>query len=273
MSGMFILIDIGGTKIRFAGSHVLHQFSEPLILDSPQQYEEGVSLIARVARNIAGTDPIEGVAIGVPAVLSEDRRSVLKTPPHHADWIDRPLADDVETLLEADAYIENDTALVGLGEAVFGAGKGASIVAYMTISTGVNGVRIVDGMIDHTLRGFEVGGQYLDGDNTLEELVSGTAIEGRFGVHPKELGMGHPVWEELAIVLAYGVHNSILHWSPEIFILGGSMMNEVGIPVERVGSHVRDLMQKLPDVPPIVHSSLGDVGGLWGGLARLRATR
>jgi predicted NBD/HSP70 family sugar kinase len=34
-------------------------------------------------------------------------------------------------------------------------GKGPAIIAYITISTGVNGVRIVDGEIDRATYGFE----------------------------------------------------------------------------------------------------------------------
>jgi glucokinase len=50
----------------------------------------------------------------------------------------------------------------GLGEAVFGAGKGREIVVYMTISTGVGGARIVGGKIDASAMGFEPGHQIID---------------------------------------------------------------------------------------------------------------
>jgi len=78
------------------------------------------------------------------------------------------------------------------------------------------------------------------------------------------------VWEELAQLFAYGLHNTILHWSPDRVVLGGSMFNEVGISVERVRAHVAEIMRKFPEVPEIVHSQLGDIGGLWGGVARLK---
>jgi hypothetical protein len=51
------------------------------------------------------------------------------------------------------------------------------------------------------------------------------------------------------------------------------MFNEVGISVERVRVHVGEIMRKFPAVPEIVHSKLGDVGGLWGGVARLKQLR
>jgi len=48
------------------------------------------------------------------------------------------------------------------------------------------------------------------------------------------------------------------------------MFNEIGIKVDRVAAHVAEILKKFPVAPNIVHSSLGDVGGLWGGLALLR---
>jgi hypothetical protein len=48
------------------------------------------------------------------------------------------------------------------------------------------------------------------------------------------------------------------------------MFNDIGIPVDRVKFHVAEIMRKFPSVPEIVHSQLGDLGGLWGGIARLK---
>lgn len=261
---MYVVVDIGGTKTRVAASGDLVSIDEPVIIDTPQSYAEGVARIAGVARAVSG-GTIERIAAGIPG-----GRNL-------ADWRGKPLAADLETALNAPIALENDAALVGLGEAVFGAGKGADIVVYLTVSTGVNGVRIVRGRIDESHQGFEIGGQYLstgEEPQTLESLVSGRAISERFDVaSPKYLGKEHEVWEELARTLAFGVHNTILHWSPERVVIGGSMMNEIGISVPRVEEHVRSIMQKFATVPPIVHSALKDLGGLWGGLALLNQRR
>jgi predicted NBD/HSP70 family sugar kinase len=149
-------------------------------------------------------------------------------------------------------------------------------VVYVTVSTGVNGVRIVDGRIDRSSFGFEIGGQYLGmGEHavTLEALVSGRAVSEKYGTHPRDLGADSPVWDELAGHLAYGLNNTILHWSPDRVVLGGSMFNDIGISVDRVRSHLEAVIMKIDTVPEIVHCSLGDFGGLYGGLALLRNVR
>ncbi|MEN9561087.1 MAG: hypothetical protein RIQ56_360 [Candidatus Parcubacteria bacterium] len=270
---MYILLDIGGTKTRIAGSMDLEQLGTSVIIDSKQNYKEGLDAILEAAQQISGGATITGVAGGVKGVLSEDKRTLLSAAQGKLlDWKDKSLATDLEALLHAPVRLENDTAVVGLGEAVFGAGKGVEIVVYTTVSTGVNGVRVVNGAIDISRQGFETGGQYvsMNPPKTVEELVSGTAVTERFGVLPINLGKESPVWEELARVLAFAIHNTILHWSPDKVVIGGSMMNEIGISVPRVAEHVKSLMRKFPKVPEIVHSSLGDVGGLWGAMALLK---
>lgn len=259
---MYLLFDIGGTKTRIASTIELDKFSEPKIIDTPQSYDEAMQAYADAATELTGGTLLQGVMIGAPR------------PDHLPEWRGKDIARDVAIAVKApEWHLENDTALVGLGEATFGAGQGAAICVYITVSTGVGGVRIVNGHIDLARQGFEVGGQYLTISNpptSLEGLVSGTAISDRFGMHPKSIPKDDQIWEELARVLAIGVHNTILHWSPDKVVIGGSMMNDIGIPIPRVQDHLKQILVKFDAVPEVVHSSLTDKGGLWGGLARLR---
>ena len=284
---MYIVADIGGTNMRIAGSHDLQSFAGgPEIIPTPQLYDEGIRVIIETAQRIAGVEAIQGVAIGFAGVLSRDTCGVFSSP-HLVEWGGHALGGDIAHALATEVVLENDAAMVGLGEAHFGAGKGSAILAYITVSTGVNGVRVIDGIIDRATWGFEIGAQYVpaiqsvnfspqakEGEIcTLEESVSGTAISQRFGTHPRELGKDSPVWEDLAQTLAFGLINTIVHWSPDRIVLGGSMMNEIGIPVDRVRTHIGIHLERIPEIPEIRHSSLGDLGGLWGGLARLTSLK
>ena len=268
---MKILIDIGGTNTRIAASSDGLSFSSPVIVDTHRSYTDAIAGIVASAQALALGAEIKSVAVGFKSVISSDGRVPLMAPQGLLeDWKGKPLADDLEKVLGGRVTIVNDTALVGLGEAVYGAGQGASIVAYITVSTGVNGVRVTAGEIDRTAQGFETGKQYMsvgDSAKSIEDLISGAAIEKRFGKHPKDIAHDDPLWEELAEILAYGVYTTMLYWSPNRIVIGGSMMNEVGISIERVRAHVEKINKAYPTVPEIVHSSLGDMGGLWGGLA------
>lgn len=268
---MFIVADIGGTKMRVAASTDLEKFDEPLIVDTPPDYESGLAVLLQAIRERSAGEGITGVCMGVPGSIAKDRRSTLNRK-NLAGWSTKPIVDDIERAVSAPVTLENDAALVGLGEAVFGAGVGAPIVAYLTVSTGVNGVRIVDGKIDRSAMGFEIGGQYIpsSAEFTFENLVSGKAIQEKYGKPPRELGTDTPVWEDLAHITAFAVNNTLLHWSPDRVVFGGSMFNEIGIKVDRVREHVAAIMKEFPELPKFMHSSLGDVGGLYGGLARLK---
>lgn len=272
---MYIVADIGGTKMRIARSDDLQAFQDPSIMPTPQEYQKGVDGFIETARSLAKGEKLDAVAIGFPGVFAPDKRTVLQSE-HLPGWIGKRLAEDIEAALQTNVILENDTALVGLGETHFGAGKDSAILAYITVSTGVNGARIVSGEIDVSTYGFEIGGQYLSTDHEigdLEDLISGSAIEKQYGKKPYEIEKGSVIWEELAKITALGVHNTVLHWSPDRVVLGGSMFNEIGIPVDHVQAHLAELLKKFPAVPDVVHSSLHDEGGLYGGLARLKQRR
>lgn len=269
---MHIIADVGATKTRIAGSGTLEGFSKPVIFNTPLTYEEGLKRIIEDAQRFAGDEHIDGIAIGVPARLTRDKRFILKTS-NLLGWENKNMVWDLEQTFHTRVLLENDTALVGLGEAHFGAGRGAEIVVYITISTGVNGVRIVRGCIDHSAFGFEIGYQKLNVDNVAEnwqDMISGKAIQETFGKPPRELGKENSIWEDLANVAAQGIHNSILHWSPDRVVIGGSMMNEIGISVDRIRERIHEQLTAFSNPPEIWHSELSDVGGLWGGLALLK---
>jgi predicted NBD/HSP70 family sugar kinase len=268
---MYVLADIGGTKTRIAGSSDLASFREPIILDTPASYEAGLALVLKTTRDLASGQSIEAVSLGIPGVIVPEKQVLHDS--NMSAWDGKPIVDHLSRELNTKVFAANDTALVGLGEAVHGAGKGAEIVVYMTISTGVNAIRIVHGAIEPSVYGCETGEQYIFVDGTAKHLgsvISGKAISEKYGMHPRDLGKDSPVWEELATYTAYGLYNSIVHWSPHRVVLGGSMMNEIGIPLESIKRNTATLNTKYPALPEIVHSSLGEVGGLFGGLAYLK---
>lgn len=47
-------------------------------------------------------------------------------------------------------------------------------------------------------------------------------------------------------------------------------MKEIGIPIERVRHHLKNILTIFPEHPKIEKATLGDVGGLWGALAYVK---
>lgn len=280
---MYILFDIGGTKMRVVTADREKFLGEPVVVSTPKDFGEGLDTLKRIIDNLAHglaseNRAITAIAGGIAGPLNNDNTMLVESP-NLGGWVGHDLKNALHSVYKVPVELENDSALVGLGEAHFGAGRGKSIVAYLTVSTGVGGARIVNGRIDRTSIGFEPGHQIIDPDNSLcptcegndlEAYVSGTAVEKRFGMKPYEIH-DEAVWDELAKFLAYGLNNTIVHWSPDIVVIGGSMMKEVGIPIPAVRSHLSEIMKIFPTLPVIEKAELGDFGGLYGALAYARA--
>lgn len=279
---MFILFDIGGTKMRVVAADYEKLLGDPVVVSTPKDFNEGIDTLKRIIDNLsqellAQNRAVTAIVGGIAGPLNSDQTMLVKSP-NLAGWVGHDIKNTLREAYKVPVVLENDSALVGLGEAHFGAGRGKSIVVYITVSTGVGGVRIVDGKIDRASLGFEPGHQIIDPDNTLcptcdgndlEAYVSGTSIEKRFGVKPYEI-RDDAVWDELAKFLAYGLNNTIVHWSPDIVVLGGSMMKEIGIPVPAVRKYLAEIMKIFPQMPEIEKAELGDFGGLYGSLAYAR---
>ncbi|MDO8520756.1 MAG: ROK family protein [bacterium] len=273
---MYILFDIGGTNMRIAFSRDGATFGMPKIVPTPKDFDEGMKVFKEQALLLAEGETITALGGGIAGALSRDR-SIFLNGPHLQGWNAKPIKKTLEELFSAPAFVENDTAIVGLGEAVAGAGAGHAIVVYMTVSTGVGGTRIVNGKIDVSAIGFEPGHQIFDAGGALHETtvagrgidlegyISGTAVTERYGKKPREI-TDLAFWDEMARLLAYGLNNTIVHWSPDIVVIGGSMMNTIGIPIDRVRANLKGILHIYPELPLIEHSALGDVGGLHGAL-------
>lgn len=268
---MYFVFDIGGTNTRVGVSRDGKTIAENATVPTPQNFEKGMTEIIALANKLGGGENFQAAAGGVAGPLDKDH-AVPVNAPHLQDWIKKPLKQKLEAALGVSVYLENDSALVGLGEACSGAGKGSKIVAYIGVGTGLGGARIVEGKIDMSASGFEPGHQILGiGPEALrlEEYVSGSAFERRYGKKAAEI-TNPEIWEEAELILAYGLHNTIAHWSPNVLVLGGSMI--IGNPLislEKVENHLNQITNIFTALPTIKKAELGAVGGLYGALEHL----
>ena|SRR3989344_3418496 len=257
-----ILFDIGRTKTRVAFSDNPEQFEDPIIFETDEKYETGLQKLIRNIKECGKDKEIKNIVGGKTRALIE--------------WSDEKLIQDLKNEFgeNINIKIENDSALVGLGEAVYGVGKDFEIVAYITVSTGVGGARIVNKKIDERAVGFEPGKQIIDIDSestkTLEDLISGSALKERTGMNPKEI-TDPKVWDQHAKVLAIGLNNVVVNWSPNCIVLGGSMITgDPAIPIDKTENYLKEILKVYSEIPVIKKAELGDFGGLWGALALIK---
>ncbi len=274
---MYILFDIGGTKMRVGISEGGRHLGAHKIVKTPSDFQEGMNVLSSLVSELTEGQKVKAAAGGLAGTLY---KGTLVRSPHLKGWEGKPAEEEIKKAIGAQVYLENDAAIVGLGEALFGAGRGYKIVAYLTISTGVGGVRIVDGSIDPTTSNFEPGhhiidfsGAVLPRDNpcgTLEDFISGSSLKRRFNINPENV-TEEGVWEELSERLAYGLYNTIMYWSPEVIVLGGPMIvGHPGIDLHRTTQYLKELLETFPYIPVIKKGELGAIGGLYGALGYLK---
>lgn len=268
-----MVFDMGGTNMRFAVSRDGKELGEQKTAPTPRLFEDGLRMFQEIANELAKGEKIVTIAGGVAGPLDKERTMLMAVRTSLPDWNQKSLSKELENLFSVPVYLENDAALAGLGEATKGAGRKYGIVAYVTVSTGVGGARIVDGMIDRNRSGFEPGHQIInyDGDiRTLGEHVSGSGLRKRFGKSAEEI-TDSGIWEEAAQLLAFGMSNTVLHWAPDVLVLGGPVILQSPLPFEMLKEYIeKSVLQTFHTVPEIKKAELGDQGGLAGALAFLR---
>lgn len=257
---MYVVADIGGTNMRVAATSG-DSLGEIKKVPTPKEPAEAIAQFVALVRECARGEKISGLAGCVAGSVSAE--GVISDARNLRAWEGVNIAQELSAALGVPVSIVNDAALAGLGEASAGAGKGAVRLAYVTVSTGVGGGLIVSGKIAEAggVAGIKVG------DVDLEDLVSGTAVRKKFGIHPKDLDSLEER-NKLADTLAQGLCTLIERWSPDTIVIGGSMIVGANpIPIERVEESLGRL---LPNAPVLKKAELGDNGGLWGGVTFLK---
>ncbi|MDO8576627.1 MAG: ROK family protein [bacterium] len=259
---MYIVMDIGGTNMRVAAvaGDVLGDVKK---IKTPQDPKEGVAKFVALARECAGGEKITAISGCISGSVSD--AGVLSDARNLRAWEGTNIVQELMEAFGVPVHVVNDAALAGLGESYAGAGKGTTSLVYVTVSTGVGGGWIIDGKIAAAggVAAIKING------SDLEDLVSGTAVTKKFGIHPKDLdSLGER--NKLADTLAEGLLVLLGQWPSDTIVLGGSMIVGVNpIPIPRVQESLNKLLTG--GKPPVIKmAELGDNGGLWGGLALLR---
>lgn len=264
---MYIIIDIGGTNTRIARTDDKESFGEPIIFATPQNFDEWFAITIGHIASLSGGSQISSIVAGIAGTFTEDGSTLYKAP-HLPEWKGVNLQEKLGGWFNCEVKLLNDTAIVGLGEAVFGSGKGYDIAVYITISTGVGGVRIVDGKIDRNKFGFEIGHQIIGKGVELEYYLAGSSHAKRFGMPSREI-KDKEFWKEVDYYTAVLAANTTMYWSPAVIIFGGPVVNDIHL--DEVEKTTKELAFMYETTPHIVRSSLGALGGIYGGMAYLKS--
>lgn len=170
-------------------------------------------------------------------------------------------------------FLENDAALAGLGEAYFGAGKNFKVFGYITLGTGIGGVKIVNKKIDDNVFGFEPGHSLILIQNKaynilpfeVEELVGGKNLEKIFKKKPEEI-KDKKFWDDLSKILAIFLVNVSIFWSVDKIVLGGGLIKAINF--KKLEGYLKNFYP-LPLKIKLIKSKVSNFSALLGCLAYL----
>lgn len=154
-SGPIIGIDIGGTKLA-AGIvttdgqvHAYRRQPTPSTSNAGGLAEAVIALAATAQRESGLLPRAIGVGCGGPMVYPAG----IVSPLHIPIWRDFPLRARLEAAFGLPTVVDNDAKALALGEARFGAGRGARSLLGMVVSTGIGGGIVVDERLHHGASG------------------------------------------------------------------------------------------------------------------------
>jgi len=277
---MYVSIDIGGTKTRIASSKNLRDLYKVKKFPSSWNLKEEKQNILRGIDEVSDGKSVKCICIGVPGRVDYLSEKFFKLPNYSV------LNDFPFDFLVGGKYsntkllVENDAALAGLGEAVLGAGLTSKVTAYITLSTGVGGVRVEK--LKKSINYFYsepghqiivIDGRYNSGTGhrgSLESYISGRAFEDIYGVKPERCDV-EAFWADYAKHLAVGIHNIAAMWVPDLVVLGGSLSKK--FPLYK--SELKRLLstEKFLSIPKIVTAEFSDDAGLVGGFVKIGLSR
>jgi glucokinase len=282
----FVAVEIGGTKLQLCAGTAEGAIVDRLRFNVDRERgAEGIreQIAQAVPELIAKWQPSAiGVGYGGPV---DWRTGRIWKSYHIAGWSDFPMGDWLREQTGLPVFVENDSNLATLGEAICGAGKGMNPVFYTNMGSGVGGGLVVDGRIYHGAppAEMEFGHLRLHGpERILEDDCSGWSLDCAIrvaienspesalaqlvkthagpGGEARHLAAALEAGDEVAISLlrtlaghftnALGVVVQLLH--PEVIVIGGGV-SLIGEPlraavVERLPSFIMDVFHPGPQV-------------------------
>jgi len=303
--GIYLTVDIGGTRIRAA------TFSRDSIqpiehYHASTRVQEGTAfdhIVTFIESIWPEKDKVEAIAVALPGPL-DPRTGTILLAPNIPEWKDFPLGPKLVSHFNVPVYVGNDANLAALGEWRYGAGRGHHNLVYLTVSTGVGGGVIINDQLLQGERGLgaELGHVTLQKDGPLcscgqpghlEAFASGTAIA-RYaneqmaagvksslkpgpGLTAEEITRAaeqgdilasdalHRAGEYLGIAVANFLHI----FNPSAVIFGGGVSRSGSLlfdPLEQT-LRKRIFRSKYLDNLTVITAELGDDAGLMGALA------
>ena len=283
-----LAIDVGATKVAVGliarDGQVLARIDVSSKVDSIQ--ELNASLAAAIT-SVMATDGVSVVGAGIGSAGPIDNAKGTINPVNIAAWVDFSLVDFVKDVSGLSSVrIIGDASALAYAEFVLGAGRGATNVMGIVVSTGIGGGVVLNGEfhVGRTGNAGYIGHAVVVKDGTLcacgqhgcvEAYASGTNMAKDFGVDKFEdvadaarKGDAKAVAaiEKGAAVLALGLLNAVALMDLDTIVVGGGVMSADDVYWPILVKHFEKEMKRLnfPGNVALKKATLGKDSGLVG---------
>jgi predicted NBD/HSP70 family sugar kinase len=267
---MYAAIDVGGTKTLLAVFDENGVITEQIKFQTPHVYEDFLKELAVNVDKLTTKD-FSAATIAIPGKV--DRKHGIGIAFGNLPWKNVPVQQDVEKLIKCPTLLENDANLAGLSEALE-VHDTYKKVLYVTVSTGIGGGLISDGVIDPAFADAEIGHLLLEHGGKLqrwEEFASGSAIVRRLGKKASEI-TDERDWYAVARNIAIGMIDLIATLTPEAIVIGGGVGTHLLKYKDRLEEQLKIYENPLLTIPPILPAKRPEEAVVYGcyELARMK---
>jgi fructokinase len=287
---LFAGVELGGTKVLVAFGTGPDDLSNPIRIPTTTPGET-LSRLEGVIASMEAESALQaiGVATFGPARLDRsapDWGRLLSTP--KSGWSGAVIGRRLETRFGIPVAFDTDVAGAAVGEGQWGAARGLTDYAYVTVGTGVGVGLVVNGAPLHGALHPEAGHIRVRRDpardvfegccpfhgDCLEGLISGPALAARTGRHGEALAADHPAWELTGDYLAQAMATLCLVAAPQRIIVGGGVGSHPKVLAamrlrlrDELGGYLPHLSSPESIEAFLVPPALGDRSGVLGAIA------
>ncbi len=225
-------IDIGGTK--FTVALFEDEQMARRVTRSTERAAGPEWMVQQIAEIAAEWLPFDrcGIGFGGP-VDFRSQKIALST--HVPGWENFPLADRIGEHFGVPAILDNDANAGALGESIYGAGRDARPMFYMTLSTGIGGGLVLeDGSVYRGADSWagEIGHITIRPDGPpclcgargcLERMCCGLWLERDYGKPAAELFQDPAFVLKYVVNLAAGLKAAVMLFNPARIVIGGGI--------------------------------------------------
>lgn len=293
-----LALDIGGTKI--AGAVVLSEpgaapritMRETVPTEALRGGEAVLATVVDLAKKLAAAadGPLAGIGVSTAGRVDANDGSIAYANEIMPGWTGQPVRKALEEALGTPAAVLNDVQAHALGEARWGAGRGAQTCIVVAAGTGLGGGIIAHGSIVRGHHGFAgelgcvpnpLGPAALgvgEGIVDLEAVAAGSGIEACYRSYTGKSLTGAEISQaaqngekEARLIIeqaGFALGISLAGWTnmldPDLIVLSGSVAKAGALWREQVS---RGFHERIPDVLaelPIVDAQLGGDAPLVG---------